>query len=171
MDRADLLAILLTPAYHQAAVEIGQTTDDTVAGWKTVIDQALRQSGVAEADLATWTTDDPNLINAVLVRLDVYALEQLVRGFALAIDISVGQGALSFKRSQIRDGLLALLRLARERLATIEAMVGTGRRPVVDVITQTAPLQVDDGVTPDPNHRVYRGDPLYRPPTNVPRIS
>jgi hypothetical protein len=88
------------------------------------------------------------------------AIRFLLAGAWDSHDVKAGDVAESF--SQDFTHLKALLETAEAEIQVELATGIAGRGASLGLLTQVAPVQVDEGVLPDPNHPVYRGSPLWR---------
>lgn len=114
MDRSAVASHL---AYQLSALagEIGQAKSDASAtGYGPDIDQALRQLGVVEADLATAETADAD-VPALLALAEYFALRRMARQLALGVDVS--SGTMSQRNSQRAATVQTLMAEAAETAA------------------------------------------------------
>lgn len=122
MDRADALTYL-GESFSAIATELGVTATDTAAGYKSVLDYALRLVGVAEGDLAAAdiTSDVPDY----LIALDYAALLRFQRMAAIRVDIEVGDPSVRKSRSQLFKAISALLADAKAAAEQCGVLTGT----------------------------------------------
>lgn len=110
MNRAAALTYL-SETFATIATDLGVTATDNAAGYKSVIDYALRLGGTAEADLAT--ADITSGIPGYLIALDYAALLRFQRMASTRVDIEVGDPAVNKKRSQLFKAISDMLKDAK----------------------------------------------------------
>lgn len=106
-------------------------------------------------DLHAATSDDG--VRAILVKVD--GIRLLLGQNWKYVSFKALDGA-SVSASDIFDHLLKLLSLAQDELAQAQSVLSGGG--ALGQLTTTAPINPTCIGQPDPNDRMYRGDPLRR---------
>ena len=102
-------------------------------------------------------------LRALFVKLD--AIDLMLGDVRRQVDTSGLDGA-SVKLDQLSKHLLDMR--TQTELAIGQAMAGAGGGIAVGALTRSAPIMRDSASQPDPNSRIYRGDPLKRRGGRVP---
>lgn len=113
MNRADALAYA-QQEYAELATETGLSPSALLAAYTTAIDHSLRGLGVPESALATYESQDSQVVS-YLALLDYYVLVRFARVFALRADVNVA-GSVSTTQSQVYKQVAALRDAALARL-------------------------------------------------------
>lgn len=79
--------------------------------------------------------------------------------WSTAVDRAVGE--TDTKYQDRIENLQSLLTATEAEITRLEGQRRKGRAPVVGVLTATTPVDTSE-VTPNPNDRAYRGDPLRK---------
>lgn len=124
MDRTAATAYL-TEEYSDLATDAGFTSTQITAAYSTATDQALRQLGIAEADLAT--ADIESDVLKYTACLNYYALLRFARLLALRFDVSL-PGPVKADRSQAFDRVKQLMDEAADELAGLGILVGSASK-------------------------------------------
>lgn len=127
MTRAQALKYL--KPYNAPATASGQTAlTDSDDGYGPALDNALRAVGYSEDQLAT--ADVPgSKVPLFLVALKMYALEGIVAGFTLAVDVSANRNALvDKKRNQLFRNAETLYEKAKKDAAQYGLAPGSDLR-------------------------------------------
>lgn len=128
MNRAEALAFL-NGEFSALGTKAGLTNTDTDAGWKAAIDAALRDLGVARADLQT-TTIAASLDADFEALLRYWALQRVRSSLAAKEDVKLDGPGIDVKRSQLFkqvEPMLAEYRLEVEALGYGGAGASIGR--------------------------------------------
>lgn len=113
MNRTALLAYL-NAEYATLIREAQILTTDAAGGLKYPIDSAYRKLAVAEADLATATTDKVEAIQALG---DYYTLRRIARTLATRVDY--GSTAVEGQRPRVFEHIERLMQSAAETAASL----------------------------------------------------
>lgn len=125
MTRAEVAAAVAARIPTQLA-DAGMAGTDTPGALKEPIDDALRGLGVAEAALATATSDDPVGFVALVKFFALKAVEARIGD-----RFDVGTGGDSYKLSQTVANVRALIARAEQELAVLFGGVPSGGATVV----------------------------------------
>lgn len=114
LSRADLL-LHLQSEFAALATDTGQATTDTAGGFGPAIDYALRQTGTAQADVATRTVPAGSEDDGLLLA-EYAALRRFARALAGRVDISLDAPSASRRESQAFAQVKVLLDAVRKEL-------------------------------------------------------
>lgn len=124
--------------------ELGDTSDGLLA---------------ANIDLY-WSKNDAASDLEIRYRLaERDAIVLLLGAARTGADFKTSSGS-SVALDQVFQHLLAMRDLVDTALASSQAALGSGG--ALGLLTQTAPILRDNAGQPEPNDRIYRGDPLRR---------
>lgn len=112
MDRTAALTYI-SDEYTAIAIEAGVTLTDTGPGFKSAIDNALRELLFAETDLATADVPEGQAKDYVNL-LDYFALKKLAQALAIYADVRVDAPGVEKKKSQIYANVVKLLTAAQD---------------------------------------------------------
>lgn len=122
-DRAEAVAYLNSLAMGNVYALVGRTTDDTVTGYKPVLDAAMRKIGIAASAFAqddVVGAEDEEAFDALTQWL---AYELILPLYALLVDQQVDQPLTNIKAGQM------YLNLSKERERARAAVVALGYGP------------------------------------------
>ena len=112
----------LTSEFAELATDAGFTTDQLNTAYSTAIDMALRQLGVAEADLATYDTTQDQVMS-YLALLTYWALKRFARVLSLRVSVTL-PGPTAAQRNQAFGQVKALLADAEADLVRLGVDLG-----------------------------------------------
>jgi hypothetical protein len=113
----------LTSEFAELATDAGLSGDQLTTAYSNVVDMALRQLGVAETDLATYSTTQDQ-VQSFLALLNYYALKRYARLFSMRVAVAL-PGPTSAQRNQAFQQVNALLNAAEADLVKLGVDLGS----------------------------------------------